>query len=209
MTWNEHWELKGKHALFSASKYNWINYDVENMLDKYCSNYATTIGSILHEFAADRILYLMKMGKGDKKNLKFELLRNNIPPFVVDSTDLDRICDIMTAYVNDAVGFHMTPEQILFYSPNFFGTADAISFRDKKLKIFDFKSGETPAHMEQLMIYAALFCLEYSKHPTDIDMELRLYQSPEVLIIEPSASDIVPIMDKIITFDKHLNSLEV
>ena len=61
MTWNEHWELKGKHALFSASKYNWINYDVENMLDKYCSNYATTIGSILHEFAADRIQYLMKM----------------------------------------------------------------------------------------------------------------------------------------------------
>ena len=30
-------------------------------------------------------------------------------------------------YVNDGVGFKLTPEQILYYSPYCYGTADAIS----------------------------------------------------------------------------------
>lgn len=105
-------------------------------------------------------------------------------------------------YVNDAIGFKMTPEQPLFYSENCFGTADAISYRNKLLRIHDLKTGLIPAHMEQLMIYAALFCLEYKVKPADIDMELRIYQNNEVLYHNPTAEDIVPIMDKIITFDK-------
>lgn len=209
MIWNEYSDdLKGTHAKFGASKWTWINYDVDTMFDKYCSSFSTTVGTILHAYAADRIKYMMKLTKSVKKDLKFELLRSGVPPAVVDHFDLDRIGDILTVYVNDSIGFHMRPEQILFYSFNFYGTADAISFRDDKLKIFDFKSGETPAHIEQLLIYTALFCLEYNKHPTEIDTELRIYQSPEVLIMEPDASDIVPIMDKIITFDKSLKRME-
>jgi hypothetical protein len=111
-------------------------------------------------------------------------------------------------YVNDAIGFKMTPEQPLFYSENCFGTADAISFRNKMLRIHDFKSGVIPARMEQLEIYAALFCLEYKVNPADIDIELRIYQSDQILYHNPTVEDITAIMDKIITFDKLINKIK-
>ena len=111
-------------------------------------------------------------------------------------------------YVNDAIGFKMTPEQILFYSENCFGTADAIAFRNNLLRIHDYKSGVIPAHMEQLEIYAALFCLEYRIKPADIEIELRLYQNDEILFHHPTSEDVVPIMDKIITFDKIINKMK-
>ena len=91
---------------------------------------------------------------------------------------------------------------------NCFGTADSISFRNGLLRIHDLKTGVTPAHMEQLEIYVALFCLEYKIKPTDIDVELRLYQSDEILVHKPMADEIVPIIDKIITFDKIINRLK-
>ena len=62
--------------------------------------------------------------------------------------------------------------------------------------------------MVQLMIYAALFCLEYKVKPADIDIELRIYQNNEVLYHNPTAEDIVPIMDKIITFDKVIRKIK-
>ena len=98
----------------------------------------------------------------------------------------------------------MTPEQKLYYSDLCFGTADAICFKDNLLRIHDLKTGETPANMHQLEIYAALFCLEYKMKPGDIKMELRIYQLDEVIIYEPTAEDILPIMDKIVSFDKLL-----
>ena len=110
-------------------------------------------------------------------------------------------------YVNDAIGFKMTPEQILYYSPNCFGTADAIIFRNDVLRIHDLKTGETPAKMEQLMIYAALFCLEYGIKPNEISMELRIYQNDEVVCHNATVEDIFPIMDRIVTFDKIINRM--
>ena len=66
-----------------------------------------------------------------------------------------------------------------------------------------------PAHMEQLRIYAALFFLEYDLQPKDFDIELRIYQSDEIIIENPKADIIVPIMDKIITFDKKIDEIEL
>ena len=97
----------------------------------------------------------------------------------------------------------MSTEVVLFYSPRFFGTADAICFRDNFLRIHDLKTGKIRAHMEQLEIYAALFCLEYKIKPGEINMELRIYQDNEILVHNPTAEDILPIMDKIV----HLNNL--
>ena len=111
-------------------------------------------------------------------------------------------------YVNDAIGFKMTPEQILYYSDNCFGTADAILFRNNFLRIHDLKTGKILAHMEQLEIYAALFCLEYRVKPGDIEMELRIYQNNEILYHNPMAEDIAPIMDRIITFDKVIKKIK-
>ena len=111
-------------------------------------------------------------------------------------------------YVNDAIGYKMTPEQVLYFSDNCFGTADAIAFKNNILRIHDLKTGEVPAHMEQLEVYAALFCLEYHVQPSKIDMELRIYQNDEIVVHEPTVEDIAPIIDKIITFDKRLNQLK-
>lgn len=111
-------------------------------------------------------------------------------------------------YVNDAIGFRMRPEQVLYFSDNCFGTTDAISFKSGVLRIHDLKTGVTPASLHQLEIYTALFCLEYGIKPGDIEIELRIYQNDDVLVGKPEGPDIVPIMDKIIIFDKRINKIK-
>ena len=112
------------------------------------------------------------------------------------------------AYVNDAIGCKMDTEVVLYYSDRFFGTADSICFRNGMLRIHDLKTGKIPAHMEQLMIYAALFCLEYKVKPSEIDMELRIYQNDDVLICNPTAEEIIPVMNKIVHLDKLLAKVD-
>jgi hypothetical protein len=181
MNFNKHLNLDGQHAFLGASKYHWINYDETKVIDAYSKFIAAQKGTELHEFAAQCIRLGQKLPKSKKT---------------------------LNMYVNDAIGFKMTPEQPLFYSENCFGTADAISFRNKMLRIHDFKSGVIPARMEQLEIYTALFCLEYKVNPADINIELRIYQSDQILYHNPTVEDIVPIMDKIITFDKLINKIK-
>lgn len=181
MNFHDHSRLEGQHAFLGASKYHWINYDEEKVVESYTNFLAKEKGTMLHDFAAQCIRLGQKLPRSKKT---------------------------LNMYVNDAIGYRMTPEQILYYSDNCFGTADAISFRDNFLRIHDYKSGVVPAHMEQLMIYAALFCLEYKIKLSEIDIELRLYQSDEVLIHNPAPEEIVPIMDKIITFDKIINKIK-
>lgn len=181
MNFNNHSNLEGQHAFLGASKYHWINYSDDKVAEAYSKFLATQKGTILHAFAAQCIALGQKLPKSQKT---------------------------LNMYVNDAIGYKMTPEQILFYSENCFGTADAISFRNGLLRIHDLKTGLIPAHMEQLEIYAALFCLEYKVKPTDIEMELRLYQNNEVLYHNPTAENIVPIMDKIITADKIIKRIK-
>lgn len=109
----------------------------------------------------------------------------------------------------DAIGFRMTPEQVLYYSGNCFGTADSITFKNNLLRIHDLKTGAVPAHMEQLFIYDALFCLEYRVHPQDIQIENRIYQNDDVFTVNPTEAEIKPIMDKIIEFDKIITELKL
>lgn len=181
MNFNKHSELEGLHAYLSPSKYYWINYDEEKIISSYRKFDAAQRGTELHEFAQQCIRLNQKLPRSEKT---------------------------LNMYVNDAIGFHMIPEQILYYSENCFGTADAISYRNKFLRIHDLKTGEVPGHMEQLMIYAALFCLEYDVKPNDIKMELRLYQNNDVVIFNPTIEDIFPIMDKIVFSDKVLARLK-
>ncbi|MCX4374565.1 MAG: DUF2800 domain-containing protein [Lachnospiraceae bacterium] len=175
MNFNKHSNLEGQHAFLGASKYHWINYSDEKVAEAYSKFLATQKGTVLHEFAAKCIQLGQKLPKSHKT---------------------------LNMYVNDAIGFRLTPEQILYYSENCFGTADAIGFRNGLLRIHDLKTGVIPAHMEQLEIYAALFCLEYKIKPAEIEMELRIYQSDEILYHKPTVEDILPIIDRIITSDK-------
>lgn len=102
----------------------------------------------------------------------------------------------------------MQPEVVLFYSPNAFGTADAISYRYRILRISDLKSGVTRTSEHQLEVYAALFCLEYGIDPFSMkDIELRIYQDGKVRLYFGDPSFIKGIMDKMVLFDEILNRL--
>lgn len=180
MNFNKHSGLEGTHAFLGASNYHWLNYDEEKLTRTYLNRLATAKGTELHEFAAKCIELGQKLPKSKKT---------------------------LNMYVNDAIGFKMIPEQILFYSINCYGTADAIVFRDNLLRIHDYKSGVTPASIKQLEIYAAMFCLEYDVDPKDISFELRIYQSDDIVVSNPTAEDIQPIMAKIVVFDKIINDI--
>lgn len=183
MQWNDHSKdvPEGAHAFLGASKYSWLNYDEEKLRTTYRNHKAVEKGTVLHDFARRCI----------------ELKRRQ-----------PKTKDTLNMYINDAIGFKMQPEQVLYYSDNCFGTADAISFTKKFLRIHDLKTGITPASLHQLEIYAALFCLEYEIKPGEIEIELRIYQNNDILFGYPQPEDIVPIMDKIITFDRIINDIE-
>lgn len=181
MIFNPHYNLEGCHAFLGASKYHWINYDETKLVETFKRYQATQRGTELHDFARRAIELGIKLPKSKKT---------------------------LNMYVNDAIGFKMIPEQVLYYSDNCFGTTDTISFKRNLLRIHDLKTGEIPGHMEQLEVYAALFCLEYQVSPAKIDMELRIYQSDEIVVHNPTVEDITPIMDKIITFDKKIEQLK-
>jgi len=176
-----HYDLRDEHAFLAPSKYHWINYDLDRLKETYKKFQATQEGTELHALASDCIKHSVKLAKSN---------------------------NALNRYVNDAIGYMMTSEQILVYSVNSFGTADAISFRKNLLRIHDLKTGATPASVNQLRVYAALFCLEYHISPNEIKMELRLYQSDNVIVDIPDPEVILKIMNTIIFFDKEIEKLK-
>lgn len=185
MQWNDRSKFAGRHALLSPSKYAWVNYEEDKMDNMVVTAMTAQRGTQLHELAKQLI------------DLKVKLPETTAT---------------LSQYVNDCIGFRMQTEQTLYYSPNCFGHTDAISFRQKKnarpmLRIADLKNGVTKASMVQLRIYAALFCLEYGYKPTEIDMELRIYQNDDVEIEIGDPLDITSIMDRIVYFDRRINEL--
>ena len=206
MIFNKHLELEGRHAILSPSKHYWLNYDDEGLMRNYISSFATDIGTLVHEYASDRIRFRLPMDANNdeaKNSLLLFLLKNGIPFKVID---LDRIFYNLVPYVNDAIGYKMDSEIQLKYSDLCFGTADAIGVRRDWLRSHDLKSGQTPASMDQLLCYAALFFLEYKRdyRPQTMKTELRIYQNQEVLVTQPSSEEIKAVMDKIIHGDSVL-----
>ena len=182
MNFNAHSNLVGQHAFLSASSYHWINYDIDKLKDRYLRHQALQRGTELHDLACAHI-------------------RLGVPA--------PRSKRTLDQYINDAIGYKMTPEQPLYYSPNCFGTADAICFRDNFLRIHDLKTGENDTSFHQLEIYAAIFCLEYHFNPEDLNgIELRIYQNNEVRVEEPTPDQIRRIMDIIVLFDDQIEKLK-
>ena len=140
MHFHDYSSLNGTHAILSASKYSWLNYDSAKMAATFRTAQASALGTRLHELAAEHI------------RLGIRMSRNNAT---------------FNRYVNDAIGYRMTPEQVLFYSMNAYGTADAIHFDDKKnfLRIHDLKTGTGRVKMDQLMIYQAFSVSSTISHP--------------------------------------------
>ena len=96
MKFNQHSELEGLHAFLGASKYHWINYDEEKLVQTYINFMAAQKGTELHEYAKMAIELKQRQPKSKKT---------------------------LCAYINDAITFRMQPEQGLYYSENCFGTS--------------------------------------------------------------------------------------
>ena len=196
MQWNDHKQLEGKHAFLGASNFHWINWNDQIFENRYYSQFSTTIGTAIHALAHDCILNRTKLNKHDRHLIEITLYHAYIPK---DAYDPDDILMNLIPFVNDAIGYHMSSEILLYYNNYCFGTCDAISFSEKEriLRIHDLKTGMTTAHMEQLLIYAALFCLEYHKNPHQFKTELRIYQNFNIVVEEPDANDIETFMNLI------------
>ena len=95
MRFNQHSDLLGSHSFLSASKYHWVNYDDAKVDRVFRTAQASARGTALHEFAMNAIRLGVKLPRTPKT---------------------------LNSYVNDAIGFRMATEQVLFYSINAFGT---------------------------------------------------------------------------------------
>lgn len=182
MIFNKHSRFEGQHAFLGASKYHWLNYTPEKLEAAYAKHNAAQKGTELHALAAKAITLGVKLDPSSTVGL----------------------------YVNDAIEYGLLPEQVLYFSENAFGTADAINFENGVLRIHDLKTGETPIlHPSQLEIYEALFCLEYGVDPKKIDAELRFYQGARYISHTPNPDDIMMIMGKIIDFDRRIELMKI
>jgi hypothetical protein len=170
--------------LLSASKPAWLNYDDEKVVDYFHRQEAAKRGTRLHAFAMEAISLGEKLPNSRRT---------------------------LNMYVNDAISYRMVPEQTLKYSDNAFGTPDAISYRERAdgmrfLRISDLKTGETPAKPDQLMVYAALFFLEYGDLlglvVNDVTTELRIYQSNEIFEFLADPAEVMWVMARIIHIDR-------
>lgn len=182
MIFNAHSELTDQHAFLSPSKYHWVNYPDEKIDYAFTAAMASRRGTALHKFAQDAINLGVKMSQSKKT---------------------------INMYINDAIGFKLTPEVILFYSLNCFGTADTVGFRRNMLRIHELKTGLTQTSERQLEVYAAIFCLEYRFKPHEIGIELRIYQNDEVRIYDTDPDVIAHIMDRIVIADQRINAIRL
>jgi len=172
MRFHDHSKLSGMHAFLSASKHHWLDYEDDKLIRVFNERMTAKRGTELHAFAKEAI------------RLKIRQIDNGLT---------------LNSYINDGIGYRMTPEVLLLATPNCFGTADTISFdeRDNFLRIHDLKNGVNETSMDQLRLYAGMFCIEYGYRPRDIQIELRIYQNDSVKIDEPTDHDMTWIVERI------------
>jgi len=181
LRFRKHSHLEGQHAFLSPSSYHWINYDEEKLEFRYRTLRAALEGIEQHRYAA------IAIAEGEVQD---------------DETST------VGLYINQCIQYKMSPEVVLYYSPNAFGTVDAIAYRHRRLRISDLKTGVSRVSEHQLEVYAALFFLEYEIDPFSTrDIELRIYQDRSCQVYIGDPYFIRGIMDKIIKFDGILNQL--
>lgn len=178
MSLKKNTRLIGLHAFLSPSTYRWLDYDEDKLRASYFNKQQARLGDELHAYAQKAI------------ELKVKQADNGTT---------------LSTYINDAIGFRMTPEFPLYYSDDCFGTTDAIGFRQERwadgtfftLRISDLKTGLIAAEMKQLLIYAGIFCHEYKYNPRDLKIVLRIYQNDAIEELIPDPSEVLMIMSRI------------
>jgi hypothetical protein len=185
MDWKTYSHLSNTHSFLSPSKHYWLNYDNEKLIETFRNHKRAALGTRLHSLAAELITLA------------------RIQP---------QTSEAFNSFVNDAIGFGMKAEVLLYYSPRCYGTADAISYQKGVLRVHDLKTGlnpVSPGAIKQPLIYAALFCLDYTVDPSDMDLvNLRIYQNEEVMEYEPSRQELERVVKRIIDADRILQKAE-
>ena len=183
MNWKSYSHLENTHAFLSPSKHYWLNYTPEKLVSTYENYKKIALGTQYHALASELITLAVR-------------LPNTSASF--------------NSFVNDAIGFKMKSEVLLFCSDNCYGTADAISFFDGVLRIHDLKTGRSPGSMNQLLIYAGLFCLDYIIEPREVkEIYLRLYQNEEITELSPTIKDIFDVVVRIEEAEKIIESVNI
>lgn len=183
MRFHKHSNLEGKHSFLTPSSPAWLRYDDQKLERRFMEHLAHIRGTQEHDFAAKAIQLGHRM--------------EDVPKTV-------------NMYVNDCIGWRMKPEVSLYWSDFCFGTADAIGFVESQmlLRISDLKTGKTPTTMDQLVSYAALFCLEYEfPKPWELEIELRIYQSNKIKLHIPDPDEVFHAMDRILTGTRILENI--
>lgn len=225
MNLNEHSDLKGKHSTFSPSNPAFFNYSPEEFYVRLLGKYRSSLGTDIHEWASisikrfHKVTSVREMIKDIDSYIFKKYYLEKYDQLTDDGTRIleclrhvsrnhPEVFETVKSYINDAIGFKMKSEVVLFYSKDFFGTADALIFTNNNLRIHDLKTGSGPVHIEQLIGYAALFCLEYHVSPAKIKTELRIYQNNDILVAAPSGDDIKGFMDKYRMFNDIIRTNE-
>lgn len=183
MRFYRHSELEGRHSFMSPSSPAWLRYDDQKLERRFMEHLAHIRGTEEHAFAAQAI----KLGHR-----------------------MEDVTKTLNMYVNDCIGWRMKPEVALYWSDFCFGTADALGFleREMLLRVSDLKTGKTPASMDQLITYAALFCLEYEfPKPWELEIELRIYQSNKIKLVVADPHEVFQAMDRILTGTRLLEEI--
>lgn len=183
MRFHKHSELEGRHSFLAPSSPAWLRYDDQKLERRFVEHLAHLRGTEEHLFAAHAIKLGHRMADEPKT---------------------------LNMYVNDCIGWRLKPEVPLYWSDFCFGTADAMNFFESQmlLRISDLKTGKTPATMDQLITYAALFCLEYEfPKPWELEIELRIYQSNKIKFVQADPHEVFQAMDRILTGTRLLEEI--
>ena len=183
MIWKNYSHLEGHHAFLSPSKHYWLNHSREKLINTYLNHKKISLGTQYHALAARLIKLAVRLPNTEAS---------------------------FNGFVNDAIGFKMAPEVILYHSPHCYGTADAISFTDGMLRVHDLKTGVSSGSINQLLIYAALFCLDYSLDIRELkEIHLRIYHNGEIIEFLPSPEAVFDIASKIVEAEKIIESINI
>ena len=183
MLWKDYSHLRGLHAFLSPSKYHWLNYDSDKLVSSYRNYRKVSLGTQYHALAEQLIKLAVRLPNTGAS---------------------------LNAFVNDAIGFRMASEVLLYYSARCFGTADAISFDNGVLRIHDLKTGVSQGSMNQLLVYAGLFCLDYKMEAKELEeVYLRIYHDGETIEFSPSPEDVFDVVYRIKEADKIIEAIEL
>lgn len=213
------------HAPFPPSQPSWVRYTDAQVIEAFKNKYRSDIGTEIHEWASHQIILgskpsgIREVERGVKTHIYEKYMVDTSKAYDprVGSIFLDHLRYLpgeaylsVKMFVCDSIGFRMESEQKLSVSKVIEGTADAVRFypKDNLLRISDLKTGSRPAKIEQVFIYAALYCYENRLDPLKTNFEARIYQNGEIYIEQPTGEEIKSLLNTILHINEVVSKFE-